>query len=90
MQRDPVAPEGWSILSVKFHHDFGYWSLWALDFLSSLMPGVNPTPPAADVTYTLRRDADGASETVRLSGNHAPDALVKTARLIEARPGDQS
>jgi hypothetical protein len=89
MQKVPVAPEGWSILSVKFHYGFGYWGLWALDFLSSLMPGVSLTPPAADVTYTLRRDADGASETVRLSGDHAPDALAQTVRLIEARTGNQ-
>jgi hypothetical protein len=83
-QRDPVVPEGWSILSVKYHHDFGYWGLWALHVLSSLMPGVNPTPPGADASYSLRRNADGATQTVRLSGDHAPDALARALRLIEA------
>jgi hypothetical protein len=90
MQKVPVAPEGWSILSVKFHYGFGYWGEWAFHLLSSLMPGVSLTPPAADVTYTLRRDADGADETVRLSGDHAPDALAQTVRLIEARRAAQS
>jgi hypothetical protein len=87
-QKDLIVPDGWSIRSVTFHHDFVYWGLWALDFLSSLLPGLSPTPPAADVSYTLRRNADGAVKTVRLPGDHAPDALVKTMLLTEARPGD--
>lgn len=87
MQRNLIVPEGWSIQSIKFHRDFIYWSLWALNFLSSLMPSVNPTPPAADVSYTLRRDKDGAVETVRLNGDHTPDALAKTMLLTEADRG---
>ena len=83
-QQDLVVPEGWSICAVKFHHDFAYWSMWALHFLSSLMPGVSPTAPAADVSYILCRKADGALQTLRLPGDHAPDALVKTMLLIEA------
>lgn len=90
MQRNLIVPEGWSIQSIKFHRDFIYWSLWALNFLSSLMPSVNPTPPAADVSYTLRRDKDGAVETVRLNGDHTPDALAKTMLLTEADPGHQT
>jgi hypothetical protein len=89
-QKDLIVPEGWSIQSVKFHHDFVYWSMWALHFLSSLMPGVSPTPPAADVSYSLRRNADGALKTVRLPGDHAPDALVKTMLPIEAEPADRT
>ncbi len=90
MQRDLVVPEGWSVQSVKFHHDFGYSALWILHLLSSLMPGVTPTPPAADVSYTLCREADGALQTLRLPGDHAPDALVKTMLLIEAGSGAES
>jgi hypothetical protein len=85
-RQDLMVPEGWSLRTVKFHHDFAYWSSWALDFLSSLMPGVSPTPPAADVSYTLCRKADGALQTLRLPGDHAADALVKTMLLIEAIP----
>jgi hypothetical protein len=90
LQQNPVVPEGWSIQATKFHHDFAYWSMWALNFLSSLTPGVNATPPAADVSYTLRRRADGVLQTLRLPGDHAPDALTKAMLLIEARRGNQS
>jgi hypothetical protein len=90
LQQNPVVPEGWSIQVIKFHHDFAYWGMWALNFLSSLMPGVSPTPPAADVSYTLCRRADGAVQTLRLPGDHAPDALAKAMLLIEARRGNQS
>jgi len=86
-QQDLIVPEGWSVRAVKFHRDFIYWGMWVLDFLSSLMPGVRPAPPAADVSYTLCRQADGALQTVRLPGDHAPDALVKTMLLIEADRG---
>jgi hypothetical protein len=86
MRNDPILPEGWSLQSVKRHHDVVYWGMWALEFLSSLIPGVNVTPPAADVSYTLRRNADGKVTTVRLSGDHLPDALAKTIYLLEARP----
>lgn len=78
-----VVPDGWSIQAVKFHHDLSYWGMWALDFLSSLLPGVGSTQPTADVSYTLCRKADGALQTFRLPGDHAPDALVKTMLLIE-------
>lgn len=86
MQNDLILPEGWSLRSVKRHYDLVYWGLWVLHFLSSLMPGVNPTPPAADATYSLRRNADGKLETLRLSGDHAPDALVRTIDLLKATP----
>ncbi len=86
MRNEPIIPEGWSLQKVKFHYDVIYWGSWALHILSSLMPGVNPGTPAADVSYTLRRDADGKVETVRLSGDHAPDALAKTIQLLEAGP----
>lgn len=86
MQNDPSVPEGWALQSAHRHHDVVYWGLWALWILSSLMPGVNPTPPAADVSYTLRRNADGKVRTVRLSGDHSPDALDKTLNLIEPKP----
>jgi hypothetical protein len=89
MEDNPIVPEGWSLQGVKRHHDFVYWSMCALHVLSSFMPGVNPTPPAADVSYTLRRRADGKVETIRLYGDHAPDALSKTVQLIEARPANQ-
>lgn len=86
MRNDPIIPEGWSLQKVKFHYDVIYWGSWALHILSSLMPGVNPGPPAADVSYTLQRKADGKVETVRLDGDHAADALAKTVQLLEARP----
>ncbi|MGO9135047.1 MAG: hypothetical protein ACLP8A_13525 [Methylovirgula sp.] len=89
MQSDPIIPEGWSLQSVERHYDVVYWGMWALHFLSSLMPGVNPTPPVADVSYRLRRNADGKVETVRLEGNHAPDALAKTIELLKATPASQ-
>jgi hypothetical protein len=85
-QKELAMPDGWYVRSVKFHHDLGYWVLWGLDFLSSLMPGVSPAPPAADVSYTMFCKADGAVRTVRLPGDHAPDALLKAMLLIEARP----
>ena len=84
MQGQPKVPEGWSIQSVEFHRGFAYWGLWALYLLSSMMPGVNPTVPAGDVSYTLRRIADGTLKTIRLSGDHGPDDLLKTMQLIEA------
>jgi hypothetical protein len=84
MRNDPIIPAGWSLQKVKFHYDLIYWGSWAFNILSSLMPGVNTDPPAADVSYTLRRNADGKAETVRLSGDHAPDALAKTIELLEA------
>ena len=87
MLNDPVVPEGWSLQSVKRHHDAVYWGLWALHMLSSLLPGASPTPPTADVSYTLRRDADGKVKTVRLDGDHAPEALAKTINLLEAKAG---
>lgn len=83
-QQNVDVPDGWSIRAIKFHHDFLYWSLWALDFLSSLMPGVSPARPTADVSYTLCRKADGALKTFRLPGDHAPGALIQTMQLIEA------
>lgn len=89
-QQNLVVPDGWSIRAIKFHHDFSYWSMWTLDFLSSLMPGVSPTRPTADVSYTLCRNADGALQTFRLPGDHAPEALVKTMLLIEAGTGAQN
>ncbi len=89
MQKDPIVPEGWSVQGVKRHHDVVYWSMWALHLLSSLMPGVNPAPPVADVSYILRRNADGKIESVRLSGDHAPDALAKTIELLEATPASR-
>lgn len=85
MRNNPIIPQGWSLQKVKFHYGVVYWGSWVLHILSSLMPGVNPDPPAADVSYTLRRNADGKVETVRLDGEHAADALAKTIQLIEAR-----
>lgn len=84
MRSEPIIPEGWTVQKVKYHYDVIYWGSWALQLLSSLMPGVSVDPPAADVSYTLRRDADGKVETVRLSGDHAPDALAKTIQLLQA------
>lgn len=63
--------------------------MWALNVLSSFLPGVSPTPPAADVSYTLYRETDGALRTIRLPGDHAPDALLKTMLLVEAAPSPQ-
>jgi hypothetical protein len=89
MQNTPIIPEGWSLEKVKRHYDVVYWALWALHVLSSLMPGVNPTPPVADVSYSLRRNSDGKVETVRLNGDHAPDAVAKTIDLLKAPPASQ-
>lgn len=86
-QQNLVVPDGWSIRAIKSHHDFPYWTMWALNVLSSLMPGVSPEPPAADVSYTLCRKADGALRTLRLPGDHPPDALIKTMLLIDAGTG---
>lgn len=63
-----IVPEDWALQDVKRHHDVVYWSMWALHLLSSLIPGVNPTPPVADVSYTLRREADGKVKTFWLNG----------------------
>jgi hypothetical protein len=89
LQNDPIIPEDWSLQRVKRHHDVVYWGTWALELLASLLPGISPTPPVADVSYTLRRNVDGKVETVRLSGDHPPDALAKTIQLLEARPASQ-
>jgi len=88
-KQDVIVPDGWCIRTFTFHHDLAYWSMWALNFLSSFLPGVSPTPPAADVSYTLCRKVDGALRTIRLPGDHAPDALAKTMLLVEAVPRAQ-
>jgi hypothetical protein len=83
MRTNPIIPHGWSLRKVKFHYDVVYWGSWALHILSSMMPGVNTGLPAADVSYTLQRNADGKIETVRLDGEHAADALAKTIQFLE-------
>jgi hypothetical protein len=85
-QQELSVPEGWSLVAVKFHHDLVYWAMWGLHILSSFMPGVNPTPPAAEVSYTLCRKGDTALHTLRLPGDHAPDALAKALSLIARGP----
>jgi hypothetical protein len=43
----------------------------------------NPTTARPDVTYTVRRDLDGSSQSIRLPGDHSPEALETTLLLIE-------
>jgi hypothetical protein len=74
----PAIPAGWTFVSTRFHYDLGYWSQFVLDLLSQ------STTARPDVTYTVRRDLDGASQSIRLLGDHSPDALEKTLRLITA------
>jgi hypothetical protein len=84
----PVVPEGWTIQATEYHRSLGYWFLVICDLLLSL--GSRPMPPASsssdpgDVTYTMRRDADGLIRKIRLRGDHAPDALAETIGLIQS------
>jgi hypothetical protein len=52
---------------------------FVLDLLSQ------STTARPDVTYTVRRDLDGSSQSIRLPGDHSPDALQKMLLLMQAR-----
>jgi hypothetical protein len=75
-----VVPEGWSIKSTKRHYDLFFISTVAFHFLVGLIPHVASPWPPADVSYTLQRETDGTVITVRLDGEHSPDALVDYLR----------
>jgi hypothetical protein len=77
----PALPTGWTIEATRYHYNFGYWTQFVLDLLSQ------STTARPDVTYTVRRDSDGASQSIRLPGDHSPDALEKTLVLIQAGAG---
>jgi hypothetical protein len=84
-QKDLIVPEGWSIQSAKRHYDIAFFGTVALHFLIALIPQLATPWPPADVSYTLRRDADGKIITVRLDGEHSPGALVEHLRANGAR-----
>jgi hypothetical protein len=51
---------------------------FVLDLLSQ------STTARADVTCTVRRDLADASQSIRLPGDHSPDALQKMLLLMQA------
>jgi hypothetical protein len=73
----PAVPTGWTLVSTRYHYDFTYWMQFVLDLLSQ------STTARPDVTYTVRRDLDGSSQSIRLPGDHSPEALGTTLLLIE-------
>jgi hypothetical protein len=79
-QKDLIVPEGWSIQSTKRHYDIVFFGTVALHFIVALIPQLASPWPPADVSYTLRRETDGTVITVRLDGEHSPDALVEYLR----------
>jgi hypothetical protein len=83
MQGELIIPEHWSVQGIKYHHSFFYWTSWMVYIVNAAMPGVDAVPPYADVTYTLRRTADGRTETFRLRGDNAPDALLKKIEALD-------
>jgi hypothetical protein len=79
-QKNLIVPEGWSIQSTKRHYDMVFFGTVALSLLIGLIPQLAPPWPPADVSYTLRREADGKLITIRLDGEHSSDALVEYLR----------
>ncbi len=83
----PIIPDGWRVEGVQYHRGLGYWALNVFEILAALIPApVTSTRRAgspADVTYTMRRDRDGAIRNIRLSGDHAPGALAEEIARIE-------
>ncbi len=75
----PAVPDGWSVESVKYHYTVGYWVLYVLGNLLT-----TPSADSPDVTYTVRHEADQTVRAIRLPGDHSPNALIETIRLIQA------
>lgn len=84
-RKDLIVPEGWSIQSSKRHYDLFFALTVAFHFLVGLIPHVASPWPHADISYTLRRETDGTVITIRLDGEHSPDALVEYLRLNRAK-----
>ncbi len=72
----PIVPDGWSVEDVRYHYDFGYWTLFVVGLLAQ------STEADPDVTYKIRCAADGSLRTIRLPGRHSPNALVETIGLL--------
>lgn len=86
-RKDLIVPEGWYIQSTKRHYDLFFALTVAFHLLVGLIPHVASTWPPADISYTLRRETDGTVITVRLDGEHSPDALVEYLRSNGATSG---
>jgi hypothetical protein len=86
-RNDLIVPEGWSIQSTKRHYDIVFFGTIALCMLVALIPQLATPWPPADVSYTLRRETDGTVITVRLDGEHSPDALVEYLQSNGAKSG---
>ncbi len=85
-QKSLIVPDGWSVQSTKRHYDIAFFGTVAIHLLiAALMPRLAPPWPPADVSYTLRREADGTLITVCLDGDHAPEALVEYLQLNGAK-----
>jgi hypothetical protein len=76
-QKNPIVPEGWYIQNTKRHYDLFFFFTVGLHLLVGLIPQLSKPWPPADVSYTLRHEKDGMVITVRLDGDHAPEALVE-------------
>lgn len=83
----PIVPDGWKVEGVQYHRGLGYWVFNIFEIVAALIPApVSSERRAgspADVTYTMRRDQDGAVRHIRLSGDHAPGALAEEIARIE-------
>jgi hypothetical protein len=75
-----VALEGWTVQKIQYHRGFGYWAFLIFDLFASSSPtradATFPARHAADITYTVRHDADGSIRKIRLRGDHSRDALA--------------
>ena len=84
----PAVPAGWTVQKSQYQRSFGYWAFLIFDLFASSGPypadATVPTRHAADIIYTVRRDADGTIRKIRLPGGHSADALAQTIGLIEA------
>lgn len=76
-QKNLIVPAGWSIQSTKRHYDLFFVFTVAVHLLVGLIPHLASSWPPADVSYTLRHETDGTVITVRLDGDHPPEALVE-------------
>ena len=79
-----IAPEGWSIEGVTKRRTIGEWVIDVLFLLPQfLIPRHVPDFPLTVVIYLMRRHADGKLYRAKFDVDHAPDALVEWARMIE-------
>jgi hypothetical protein len=74
VREDVIVPEGWTIMGAERHADrFPFW----MSFIFSLLTQTPSVENTSSYTYTIRCEADGTVMTVRLPGDHQPDALLK-------------